>query len=57
LQEHGTGISINLVEASGYYKLCADQGDHDDQLHYGLCLELGNGISTGAINNIPATWK
>jgi hypothetical protein len=26
-------------------------------LHYGVCLELGNGISTGAINNIPADME
>jgi TPR repeat protein len=52
--ELGNGISIDFVEAAGYYKLCAGQGDHNGQLHSGLCLELGNDISTGAMNNIPA---
>jgi TPR repeat protein len=43
--ELGNCISIDFVEAAEYYKLCAGQGDQNSQLHYGLCLELGNNWS------------
>jgi TPR repeat protein len=44
--ENGSGVSLNVIEATNYYILVADQHHGDAQFNYGLCLATGSGSVT-----------
>jgi hypothetical protein len=45
--KEGEGVEVDMEEAAQDLKPSADHGNSSGQIHYGRCLELGNGVPLG----------